>query len=81
LELQKLYNPCIALLSIICVDQAEPFFCPPLIRTFFKSIRKAVCPAIGITPKVLWGYLRSYLNNGTTIDVMVSFINALFNMI
>jgi hypothetical protein len=73
IELMKINNPCMDLLKSICSNLIEPFLCPPAISSFYRSIRKAVCPAISITPKILWGILRSYLRHDTSIDQVVLF--------
>ena len=75
-ELCQLLNPCVTLLKNICNifghDREPPYTCPPCIKLFFRSIRKAVCPAISITPKILWGNLRTYLRSEASIDSLVS---------
>ena len=73
IELTKIKNPCMDLLKSICSTLPEPFLCPPAISLFFRSIRKAVCPAVSITPKIMWGILRSYLRNDSSINQVVIF--------
>ena len=73
LELKRNYqNPCISLLVKICDRQLPPYRCPEIVRSFFRSIRKAVCPAITITPTILWGYLRIYLDDGKNEALVIN---------
>ena len=44
----------------------------PPIRLFFRSIRKAVCSAISITPKWIWDNIQDYLRFGTGLEELVS---------
>ena len=46
--------------------------CPEIVRSFFRSIRKAVCPANTITPTILWGYLRIYLDDGKNEALVIN---------
>lgn len=67
-------NVCIILLEILCQSQNPPYKPPASIKIFFQSIRKAVCPAISITPTELWGDISFYLSNsnGDGINSLVS---------
>ena len=65
-------NPCIKLLQCLCQENRSPYICPKPIRLFFRSIRKAVCSAISITPKWIWDNIQDYLRFGTGLEELVS---------
>lgn len=84
LELETKYtdNPCILLLKSICSQQEEPFQCPALLENFFQSIRTSVCPAISITPKILWDKLILYLRNiGNSDSLVLNSVNIITNFL
>ncbi len=65
-------SPCVDLLESICKTLTAPYKCPENCKLFFRSIRKSVCPAISITPKILWNNLRLYLSSNAYMDDIVS---------
>ena len=66
----------IQFLQSLCKYQIPPFKCPPLLKLFFRSIRKAVCPAISITPRAVWVNLRIFLESDFDCTPSVQLVNS-----
>ena len=74
-ELEKLspQNPCINFLLQICNNPrvSYPKKCLPSVSIFFRSIRKDVCPAISIAPKIMWQQILRFISEKNTFDDLV----------
>ena len=74
-DLKRCYNnPCINLLLGMCnlPNNQYPKKCHPPVAIFFRSIRKKICPAISIAPKVLWSSILRFISDFNSIDDLVS---------
>ena len=66
-------NPCIDFLLEICNNPRVPYpkKCLESLSIFFRSIRKDVCPAISIAPKIMWQQILRFISDKNTFDDLV----------